>query len=127
MPPNPNKISQFWQELKRRKVIKVVAAYAATAYIILEASDIVLPRLGLPDWTVTFLIVLIIVGFPITVILSWIFDITPGGIQKTEPEDAGQKGSTRTPGRRFKTSDAIIAVLIIAVLILAYPRICSCP
>lgn len=59
----------------------MVAAYAATAYIILEASDIVLPRLGLPDWTVTFLIVLMIVGFPISVILSWIFDITPEGIQ----------------------------------------------
>lgn len=123
MPHHPNKISQFWQELKRRKVIKVVAAYAATAYIILEASDIVLPRLGLPDWTVTFLIVLIIAGFPITVILSWIFDITPGGIQKTEPEDAGQKESTGSRGRRFKTSDGIIAALIIAVVILAYPRI----
>ena len=123
MPHHSNKLSRFWQELKRRKVIKVVAAYAATAYIILEASDIVLPRLGLPDWTVTFLIVLIIVGFPITVILSWIFDVTPEGIQKTEPEDAGQEGTRGTTRRRFKASDGIIAVLIVVVLILAYPRI----
>ena len=53
--------------------------YAATAFIIMEAGDIMLPRLGLPDWTVTLIIVLLIVGFPITVILSWIFDVTPEG------------------------------------------------
>jgi hypothetical protein len=50
-----NKIIQFWQELKRRKVIKVIAMYAATAFIIMEAGEIMLPRLGLPDWTVTLL------------------------------------------------------------------------
>ena len=58
--------------------------YAATAFIIMEAAEIMLPRLGLPDWTVTFLIILLIVGFPITIILSWIFDITPEGVRKTE-------------------------------------------
>ena len=77
MAANPNKLSQFWQELKRRKVIKVMAMYAATAFIIIEAGDIILPRLGLPDWTVTFIIILLIVGFPISIILSWIFDVTP--------------------------------------------------
>ena len=87
MQTNPNKLSQFWQELKRRKVIKVIAMYAATAFIIMEAAEIMLPRLGLPDWTVTFIIILLIVGFPIVIILSWIFDVTPEGIKKTEPVD----------------------------------------
>ena len=49
MPGKLNKISQFWQELKRRKVFRIVAMYAATAFIIMEAGDIMLPRLGLPD------------------------------------------------------------------------------
>ena len=71
MPQSTNKLSQFWQELKRRKVIKVIAMYAATAFIIMEAGEIMLPRLGLPDWTVTFIIILLIVGFPIAIILSW--------------------------------------------------------
>ena len=83
MPIWPNKLSQFWQELKRRKVIKVITMYAATAFIIMEAADIMLPRLGLPDWTVTLIIVLLIVGFPVTVILSWIFDYTSEGVKKT--------------------------------------------
>ena len=73
-------MAQFWQELKRRKVVRVITVYAATAYIIIEAGDIILPRLGLPDW-----IILLIIGLPISIILSWIFNITPEGIRKTEP------------------------------------------
>jgi hypothetical protein len=53
MPDKPNYPLNFWQELKRRKVIKVIAMYAATAFIIMEAGEIMLPRLGLPEWTVT--------------------------------------------------------------------------
>ncbi len=85
MPDKSSRLLRFWEELKRRKVIKVIAMYAATAFIIMEAGDIMLPRLGLPDWTITFIIILLLVGFPIAVIFSWIFDITPEGLKKTEP------------------------------------------
>ena len=54
----PNKLSRFLQKLKRPKVIKAIAMYAATAFIIMEAADIMLPRLGLPDWTLTLVIIL---------------------------------------------------------------------
>ena len=125
MSANFNKLSQFWQELKRRKVIKVIAMYAATAFIIMEAGDIMLPRLGLPDWTVTFIIILLIVGFPISIILSWIFDVTPEGIKKTEPVKAvKEKGAEAKPTKRkLRASDVIIAVLVMIVVILVYPKI----
>jgi len=125
MPQSSNKISQFWQELKRRKVVRVSTVYAATSFIIMEAGDIMLPRLGLPDWTVTFLIILLIVGFPITIILSWIFDVTPEGIKKTESiDEVVEQESTQSPiKRRLQVSDGIIAVLIVVVVILAYPKI----
>jgi len=125
MSKNPGKISLFWQELKRRKVIKAVAMYAATAFIIMEAGDIMLTRLGLPDWTVTFLIVVLIIGFPITLIFSWIFDITPKGVQKTENvnEDETQAGVAEIKKRKLKASDLAIAVLIITVCILVYPKL----
>ena len=84
MSDSSNRFLRFWDELKRRRVLKVIAMYAATAFIMIEAGDIMLPRLGLPDWTVTFIIILLIVGFPITIIFSWIFDITPEGLIKTE-------------------------------------------
>jgi len=125
MAQKPGKISIFWQELKRRKVIKAAAMYAATAFIIMEAAEIMLPRLGLPDWTVTFLIVLLIVGFPITLILSWIFDITPKGVEKTESvnEDETLPVAAEIKKRKLKGSDLAIAVLIIIVCILVYPKL----
>lgn len=82
MPGHPNKLSNFLQELNRRKVIKFSAMYAATAFILLEAVDIIAPALMLPSWTTTLVIVLLSVGFPIAVILSWIFDVTPEGVRK---------------------------------------------
>jgi hypothetical protein len=117
MTASPHNPIRFWQELKRRKVFRVMVMYAATAFIIVEASDIILPRLGLPDWTVTFIIILLIVGFPITIILSWIFDITPEGIKKTEPVQAPHEDGSTIPSakRRLKPSDAVITVLIVIV------------
>jgi tetratricopeptide (TPR) repeat protein len=99
--------------------------YAATAFIILEVVDIVAPSLGLPNWTLNLVIVLLCVGFPIAVIFSWIFDITPEGLVKTEPvEVAGEKESNTLPSKRkFRPSDAIITILIVIVVILVYPKI----
>jgi len=99
--------------------------YAATAFIIMEAGDIMLPRLGLPDWTVTFIIILLIVGFPITIILSWIFDITPEGVIKTEPVQIAKKKETipEPVKRKLKISDGLIALLLVVVCILLYPKI----
>ena len=121
-----NKFSRFWEELKRRKVIRVMAMYAATAFIIIEAADIMLPRLGLPDWTVTFIIILLITGFPVALILSWIFDVGAEGIRKTEAveEDVPKQQSSVTPGKRkLRASDVIIAVLFAGVVILLYPKV----
>jgi TolB-like protein len=115
----------FWKELKRRGVPRVLAMYAATAFIIMEASEIMLPRLGLPDWTVTFVIILLIVGLPVAIVLSWVFDITPQGVVKTGPiEEVEQSGEVKEARRRkLKLSDGIIVVLLIAVATLAYPKI----
>jgi tetratricopeptide (TPR) repeat protein len=122
----PGKIALFWQELKRRKVIKAATMYAATAFIITEASDIVLPRLGLPDWTVTFLIILLIVGFPIAMILSWIFDVTPQGVEKTESiEEESQSTKLQKKKSLFNVSNLIITILLVVVCFLLYPRIFS--
>jgi tetratricopeptide (TPR) repeat protein len=127
-----NSLSRFWQELKRRNVVRVLALYAGTAYLIMEGSDIMLPRLGLPDWTVTLVIVLLLAGLPVTLILSWIFDLTPNGLKKTAPEtelhlqgireDEGDPAMQKER-RRLRSSDVVIAVLFVAVCILLYPKI----
>ena len=125
MTQSPNRLSKFWQELKRRKVIKVIGMYAATAFILLEVVDIITPALLLPSWTVTLVIVLLALGFPIAIILSWIFDFTPEGIKKTESiEEAKKQEPTSLLAKRgIKLSDVIIAALFVTVCVLLYPKI----
>lgn len=125
MPGNLNKLSQFWKELKRRHVIKVIAMYAGTAYILIELANNVVEPLNLPDWTPRLVILVVLIGFPIAAVLSWIFDITPEGIIKTEPDKVSSEeiSSPVKSRRRFRLSDGIIAVLFIAVCILLYPKI----
>jgi len=115
----------FWKELKRRGVLRVLAMYAATAFIIMEASEIMLPRLGLPDWTVTLVIILLIVGVPVAFVLSWIFDITPQGVVKTAAaEEVEQSEESEIRGRRkLRISDVVIVLLFAAVVVLIYPKI----
>ena len=92
---------------------------------ILEAVDIIAPSLGLPDWTLKFVITLIIIGFPISAIVSWIFDITPEGLLKTAPHNVNQKKDIQPqPARRLlRVNNIVIAILIAVVVILAYPKV----
>jgi tetratricopeptide (TPR) repeat protein len=116
---------RFWQELKRRRVFSVVTAYAATAYIIIEVTNNLVSPLHLPAWIPTLVILLIIAGLPVAIILSWIFDFTPQGIKKTESvqESEDKKTVAKPYKRRLRPSYVLNAVLIIAVIILAYPKI----
>jgi len=125
MTHKPDNPTTFWQELKRRKVVRVIALYAAAAYVIIELSNNVVQPLNLPEWTPTLIIVLIVIGFPFAVIFSWIFDVTPEGIKKTaSAKVAGQKKTGSIPRKRkLRVSDALIAGLVILVVILAYPKV----
>lgn len=72
-------------ELKRRRVYRVAVAYAAVAFVVWQAAEIAVPSLNLPEWVLTLVIVLTVLGFPIAVVLAWAFDITPAGVRRTEP------------------------------------------
>ena len=97
--------------------------------MIIELANNVVEPLNLPDWTTTLVILILVVGFPITVILSWIFDLTPEGIIKTDSasSESLDKIEKPPPGKAakatFTTSNIVIGILIVAVVILAYPRI----
>ena len=66
-------------ELKKRKVFNSAAIYLATAFILLQAAQIIIPALQIPEWTISFLVVLTILGFPVVIIISWIYDISDEG------------------------------------------------
>jgi len=74
---------QFWQELKQRKVVRAMTVYIAGAFALLQAVDMIFPRMGLPAWSVTLVIILLAAGLVVVIILTWIYDITPEGIKRT--------------------------------------------
>jgi TolB-like protein len=75
----------FLVELRRRKVFRVAAVYAATGFVVLQAADIMLPRLGVPDWAVTLVVALVVLGFPVALVLGWALEVTPDGVRVTKP------------------------------------------
>ena len=81
---------RFFAELKRRRVFRVMAVYGAVAFVILQVADIALPGLGLPEWTITLILVLTVLGFPIAIVLAWAFDMTPEGMQRTDKALPGE-------------------------------------
>ena len=66
---------KLFKELKRRKVLTTLGAYAAAAFVIIQVAAVVFPALRFPEWTVAFVIILIVLGFPITFFLSWTYDL----------------------------------------------------
>ena len=79
---------RFFAELRRRKVIRVAVTYGVVAWLVVQVAEAVFEPLRLPDWTLTLVVVLAILGFPIAVALAWAFEITPTGMQKetTRPD-----------------------------------------
>ncbi|NNF26929.1 MAG: SUMF1/EgtB/PvdO family nonheme iron enzyme [Gemmatimonadetes bacterium] len=94
----------FWDELKRRKVVRVVTAYAVVAWVVVEVVTAVEEPLGLPSWTDTFVIVLLGVGFLVAAILAWAFDVTPDGVRRTAPAGDGTPISPTPMGRYAVTA-----------------------
>ena len=118
MPGRPSNLRQFWQELKRRKVVRVITVYAAASFVILELVDIVSPSLRLPEWTMNFIIVLLCVGFIITVVVSWVYDVTPEGIEKTKPAHKVKSEDKPISSNSWRIASYISFVVIVGLIAL---------
>ena len=81
-----------FEELKRRKVFRVTSTYAVVAWVIMQIGEVVFPALRLPEWVLSTVVILLLIGFPIVIIFAWIFDATPDGIKITKPKSS-QKAS----------------------------------
>lgn len=102
-------------ELKRRKVFRDSAVYLASAFVVAQAADIFLPGLGLPEWTLRLVLTLLVLGFPLAIVLSWMFDLTPQGIRRTsiafDPAGPAAGGAARSrvdaAGERYELLEKI--------------------
>ncbi len=88
--PQQSAAGTLWAELIRRRVIRVVVMYAIAGWIVIEVASTILPNLGLPDWTVKLVIILVGLGFIIAFVLAWAFDIRSGGIHRTTSIDSAE-------------------------------------
>ena len=115
----------FIEELKRRKVFRVAASYAVVAFIIFQLVEILFPIFNFPQWTQQFIVIIILLGFPIAVIFSWVFDKTPQGFMKTDmmnSDDSESKSSSQDaqPFYLQKRNLLLVAGLIVAFLLGSY-------
>ena len=83
-------LPRFLAELKHRNVYRAAVVYAAVGWMLLEAADVILPRLGLPDWTVNFVLALVLFGFPLVIVFAWVFDFGAQGVVRTPPLSPGE-------------------------------------
>jgi TolB-like protein len=94
-------------------VVRVAVVYAATAFAVLQAADIMLPQMNVPDWAMGLLVAFVVFGFPIALVLAWALDITPDGIKRTEPAPA-ESSDAATPALLGKRT-VFAAALLVAV------------
>jgi len=90
-------------ELSRRKVFQAIAAYAIFSWLVVQIIVTIEEPLSLPDWTDTLIIALLAAGFPVALLLSWVFDLTRDGPVRTEGQDVSaiQKSTALTVGLLF--------------------------
>ena len=89
------KLGSFFAELKRRNVYKVAVGYAVVGWLSIQVATQVFPFFEIPNWAVRLVVLLIIVGFPIALVIAWAFELTPGGIKRTEEADRVYPGRSR--------------------------------
>lgn len=107
--------SSFFAELKRRNVYKVAVAYAVVGWLLVQIATQVFPFFEVPNWAVRLVVLLLILGFPVALIFSWAFEITPEGI-KRESEIDPDKSITRKTGRKLIAVTAVLAVIAAGLL-----------
>src|SRR6266481_1413672 len=85
---------EFFVELKRRHVYRIAIAYGVVAWLLIQIATQVLPFFEIPNWAVRLVVLLLIIGFPVALVLSWAFELTPEGI-KRESDVELTKSTTR--------------------------------
>lgn len=102
----------FINELKRRNVFRVAAAYIIVGWLIMQAGETLAPALHLPEWVNSLLAFFLILGFPLAVFFAWAFEMTPEGIKKEKDVDRS-KSITQVTGQ--KLNNVIIGILVLAL------------
>ena len=112
-------VMSLFKELKRRNVFRVGIAYTVATWLLIQVTDTVFPRIGLPDSAVTLVIALLVIGFIPALIFAWAFEMTPEGIKREKDVDRTQ---SITPITGRKLDRAIIGIMAVVIAFLVLDR-----
>jgi TolB-like protein len=115
-------LGQFFDELKRRNVIRVGVTYVIAAWLVLQVADLVLENISAPDWIMQVFMLAFALGFPLVLIFSWVYELTPEGLKREREVDRDQS-ITRSTGR--KLNQITIGMLLAVILFVGYERTIS--
>jgi hypothetical protein len=110
----------FYEELKRRNVVKVAVLYGVASWLILQVADVLFPRLGAPEGAFGLVLGLLILGFFPAIIISWVYEMTPEGLKREEDVDRSQ---SITPETGRKINFLIITLLVLAIAAIVIDRL----
>lgn len=88
---------EFIRQLRERRVFRVGIGYLVGAWLAMQLVDVIFPAMGLPAWSITLMLGILAAGFPLALILSWVFDVTPRGIERTGDTAASEATSAAGP------------------------------
>ena len=91
------RLQRFWLDLKRRRMFSTGAFYVVVAWAFVQAASIAFPVFGIPDSVMRAVLVAAFAGFPVVLVLAWVFDVTHGGIRVTAPIDEKYPQNIRPP------------------------------
>jgi TolB-like protein/Tfp pilus assembly protein PilF len=104
----------FVAELQRRNVLKIAAAYALVSWILIEAGSVLLPTFGAPEWFFRVYVLIVAAGFVVSLVVAWIYEVTPEGVKRDKDVDRSTSGTGQT-GRRLNYG--IIGLLAVALAV----------
>lgn len=102
----------FFSELKRRNVIRMAVLYVVGSWLILQVAELLTEVLSVPEWTLRFVLMILLLGLPLALIFSWVYEITPDGIKKESEIADGDSVTDQTA----KKLDVVVIALLVAVL-----------
>src|SRR3954452_9591454 len=102
--------STLFSELKRRNVYKVAVAYAVVSWLVIQIATQVFPFFEIPNWTVRLVVIVLILGFPVALIFSWAFEITPEGIKRESEIDPNQSIARHTARKLVAVTIALAVI-----------------
>ena len=106
----------FFNELKRRNVVRMGMLYIVASWVLLQISDVIFEPLGVPPWVFRMMMSMLALGFPFALVIAWIFELTPEGLKRERDIDRSQSIVHET-GHRMNTVIVVLLVLAIGGLV----------